>query len=141
MNTLPDKPSELLRLAVEDLKKAEETPYYQINMGNWHQLSWNWETDSSRCEICLAGAVMAFSLGTSRDRSEYPDKFPEDTRSKLLALDLFRQGGIGHALSYIKLTLPDSLPASVRVAVYSINPRLFKKDMLRIANLLEGAGL
>ena len=31
MNKLPDKPSELIRLALDDLEKAEKSPTYEVN--------------------------------------------------------------------------------------------------------------
>lgn len=33
-DTLPDKPSELLKVALADLEKVEESPMYHVNMGS-----------------------------------------------------------------------------------------------------------
>lgn len=55
---LPNKLSELLRIALEDLKKAEQSPEYIINMDNWSL----YNGSTKKCEVCLAGAVVAIEL-------------------------------------------------------------------------------
>ena len=54
MSELPDKPSELIRLALADLRKCEADPRYLIDMAQWHR-----PVTSELCHVCLAGAVMA----------------------------------------------------------------------------------
>lgn len=44
--------SGLIRLALADLRKCEQSPKYKINMDDWH-------VPNSRCSVCLAGSVMA----------------------------------------------------------------------------------
>ena len=56
--TLPNKLSELYRIALEDLKKAEQSPEYIINMNNWSL----YNGSTKKCEVCLAGAVVAIEL-------------------------------------------------------------------------------
>ena len=34
--SLPNQPSELLKLALNDLEQVENDPRYDINMGEWH---------------------------------------------------------------------------------------------------------
>lgn len=64
MKNLPNKASELIRLAIGDLEKAEASERYVIDMGNWHtpENLIKGSLYSDKCAICLAGAVMAFSL-------------------------------------------------------------------------------
>lgn len=33
---LPEKPSELIRLALRDLETVEANPHYEVNMASWH---------------------------------------------------------------------------------------------------------
>lgn len=54
----PDKLSDLIRLALDDLRKCEENPQYTINMHVWYHHS----PDNNRCMVCLAGSVMAQTL-------------------------------------------------------------------------------
>lgn len=58
MTQLPDKPSELIRLAVADLERAEASPDYIIDMGCWHE-----PIPNGLCAVCFAGAVIAGTLG------------------------------------------------------------------------------
>lgn len=59
---LPDKPSELIRLALKDLRKTERQFWkYKIDMDIWHSGK---TSTLSRCSVCLAGAVMAQTLKT-----------------------------------------------------------------------------
>ena len=53
----PSKPSELIRLALRDLRSVERSKKYSVNMHAWHQ-----PLSDQVCEVCLAGAVMARSL-------------------------------------------------------------------------------
>ena len=83
-----NKLHELLTIALDDLKKCEADPTYIINMHEWHV------PRGEQCSICLAGAVMAQSLGAypSEHRSLFSYDAPLDER--LEALDDLRCGGI-----------------------------------------------
>lgn len=86
---LPDKLSELLRLAVKDAKLCEEDSNYELNMSFWHQLV------KDKCIVCLAGSVMAQTLellpeeviGCIEDSG-----FCLDTKKKLTYIDMMRSG-------------------------------------------------
>ena len=83
---LPRKPSDLLALALNDLRKVEKSKKYRVGMYVWHRPA----LDSTPCEVCMAGAVMAKTLGVSRYESRLPDSFPPPVECKLDALDAFR---------------------------------------------------
>ena len=53
--TLPDKPSELIRLALSDLEKCEGDSRYEVDMNEWHVPTQKGHV----CYVCLAGSVMA----------------------------------------------------------------------------------
>jgi hypothetical protein len=137
MTNLPKKPSKLLALALGDLEKCEQDDRYVIDMQTWHI------THGDGCHVCLAGAVLAQSLGCKPD--EDPD-FNDDyyfEALQLYALNEFRNGNI-HT-GFMQLDMLDmfdksSLPASVPVCTYRYSPWLFKNQMREIVELLEGAG-
>lgn len=88
MTKLPKKLSALLRLAVEDAKKCEVDDRYRFDMTSWHtHLVWG---SDSKCAVCMAGAVMAKSLGASILRDFNPEDF-EDAES-LHVIDRMRVG-------------------------------------------------
>lgn len=148
MKKLPNKPSELIKVALADLAKCERSKKYVIEMGNWHVLRPN-----NKCEVCFAGAVMAKTLklgGISLDADWVPRNFgchfDEDTASKLYALDDLRTGDIAEALDVLKvLEVPSSARALVtegmEVCDYRKNKAQFKRDMNRLAKELSKYGL
>lgn len=56
-DTLPDKTSELLKLALKDLLSVESDKDYSVNMYLWHE-----SVRGDSCHVCLAGSVMARTL-------------------------------------------------------------------------------
>ena len=54
MKKLPNKPSELLKVALTDLELVEGDSKYRVDMRNWHTPQYD-----KTCEVCLAGSVMA----------------------------------------------------------------------------------
>lgn len=140
---LPNKPSALIRVAVEDLKKAErDKKTYRINMDDWHVSEKADLNGSGKCEICFAGAVIAFSLGIASNETMNPDDFPKTTKQKLYALDQFRYGEINEALEYLGLENKPRLRllGNDVVTDYEVDPKQFKQDMLEISDTLERLG-
>lgn len=84
---LPDKRSELLRLAIADLQSVAKDSRYKVVMANWHSPS----QSTATCEICLAGAVMVKTLGADISSFADPESFDWDTAAKLYWLDLMRR--------------------------------------------------
>ena len=135
MSQLPDKPSELIRTALDDLVLCEKDDRYVINMHKWHDFRY-------RCEVCLAGAVIAKELGADPETSYSTFNFREESR-KLRALDEFRTGYISVALDV--LDIPEyeqkGIPIAWGVCPYSENRDTFFKDMHNMADMLEEHGL
>ena len=123
MSRLPDRPSDLLELALVDLALAEADGRYLVNMWHWHLpalvasdeaceaclagsvMAFSLGADrlahlpalvasDEACEVCLAGSVMAFSLKADRLAHLAPGDFDKDTTRKLNALDSFRMGHV-----------------------------------------------
>jgi hypothetical protein len=140
---LPDKASELIRLAVADLKAAEKSKEYLVDMGYWHLPDVRCSDNRERCLVCFAGAVMARTMNIPPRSHVDPYAFPTEEKKKLLALDNFRSG-------YVKLGLQELLgwentPITgigfVDVTDYEANPDQFKAEMLAMARGLARVGL
>jgi len=132
---LPDKPSELIRLALADLALCAADPNYAIDMGQWHM------PDHGVCQVCLAGAVMAKSLNASRAAELYPEDFPEN-RQKIKSLDDFRDGRVCSALAYLGHDLSNwgHGARDREITPYRTDPGAFMADMRKLADDLEAAG-
>lgn len=156
---LPKKPSALIRLAIEDLKKAEKSKLYTIDMGRYHSgAEYNPGTCSlPPCIICMAGAVIAFSLGAPPTKSLTPSDFSEEVDTALEAINHLRAGSIGYALEELgtpktkiaKAYKAFGFPKNAEfweaeidtVTDYADDSRKFKKEMLAMADTLESVGL
>lgn len=99
---LPDKPSALIRVALDDLGVIENSPEYRVDMRVWHYPVEDNEGEfTGVCEVCLAGAVMARLSGfnPALDLTPHPAcGYSLDLTNKLLALDWFRAGQIDEGL-------------------------------------------
>jgi len=127
------KLSQWIRLALSDLVKCETDSRYKINMSVWH-------TPNSHCSVCMAGSVMAKTLGA--DITE--DLVPCDGRfdMQLEALDAIRTGDIDGALATVDINyLEFDLPQSVHVTRYCKDRLEWRKDMFKMARRLEAVGL
>ena len=96
MKTLPNKASDLLELAMKDMKMIEKNPLYIIDMGSWH--SPEFQSFEFDCAVCLAGCVMANTLKVNPELPREPEDFNNDIKHKLYAIDDLRQGHVIDAL-------------------------------------------
>ena len=125
---LPNDPSELIRLAIADLEKVEKDSRYEVDMGTWHYGS------GAKCFVCLAGSVMAGTLGTDASESLVPGYFSDDDRNRLHALNCFRAGDISYGLGLLGIYSPAWRRT---IWPYGEDPDRFKRDMLELADFLE----
>lgn len=132
---LPAKPSALIRLALDDLEKCEQSPQYRVDMYLWHA------SHGTRCRVCLAGAVMAQHGGLHPGEDHLPGDFPAHTARKLCALDFFRQGDVGEGL--LELGHEDVFRdfENISVPLYAEDPEGFKDALRDLAMTLEKGGL
>lgn len=140
---LPDKPSQLIRTALADLRFCEENKdKFVINMGSWFSRFID-SDDVSRCHVCLAGATLAArGFDTDVACGAYPNWFSESLQNKLEALDLFRQGYVRSALSGLGIELPDGVPRTIGMPLlYSSSRNVFHEALEDMANMLERYGL
>lgn len=138
---LPDKPSELIRLALRDLEKVEQTPGYVVDMASWHVYQHNMDYGCTACCVCFAGAVIAMESGISLHKGLNPWMFEQSIADKLCTLDDFREGDLRTGLRGMGLEVPAGVPCRVQVVQYRHSPSAFKSCMKAIADLFEGAGI
>jgi hypothetical protein len=113
VDTLPDKPSDLLSVALYDLYACSQDSAYDINFNEWHKplqkrdnTQFSNKTEPDVCQVCFAGSIMAKTLGcdsTQRVEANNVILFHKDTILKLMAVDEFRKGHINSALDIMGL--------------------------------------
>ena len=86
----PDKLWKVVEIALADLKKAESSTEYDVHMNWWHK-------PNGSCTVCLAGSVMAFTLGVPKERNIGDPCRLGKWADALYALDYFRKGDFGGA--------------------------------------------
>lgn len=103
MISLPNKPSELITIALDDMRKVEANPLYSVYMYDWHLPSKPLRNgEVVPCNVCMAGAVMAGTLGAAITDELTPSHyrympaaaFAMGTTEKLQALDDLRRGDL-----------------------------------------------
>lgn len=110
---LPDRLSDLIELALDDLAWVIERPdQYEIKMSVWHRKS----KISGLCQVCLAGSVLARTLGVRADYEEsFFDNLSTRTQDKLHALNEVRMGNVGVALSRMTQGASSSLIGAIQL--------------------------
>lgn len=152
--TLPNKLSALLRLAVADAQKCEADPRYKLDMSQWHE---PWEEDDGVCSVCMAGAVMAQTLGAPIDESYGPYDFerhgsdytPIRLSEKFEHIDSMRRGnlrseirnGFAWGVSTENMDALQAFDNLISSANYDARGRAPWRFYLNGADLLEAAGL
>ena len=138
---LPTTPSELIRAALRDLRAIEADDRYVVDMSRWHGPTMD-NHGQAVCQVCLAGAVMAQTLGAPHDLRIYDDDlagYGYDVQGALLALDFFRLGMMTAGLEMLGYEQSDH---DVSVAEYDpADPEPFHRQMHRRADYLDSQGL
>jgi hypothetical protein len=159
---LPMVMSELIDISLRDLARAEKTPGYAIDMVAWHcpRSMTEYEIVASVCSVCLAGSVMAFSLGVAATVAVVPDsRSMKANRAQLEAINLLRTGEVFEAACRLGMTpkltgrsstcTHDAYAAAryrfeafdTGITGYSTDRALFKRDMRNLGARLRRAGL
>lgn len=129
---LPEKMSDLLKLALMDLEYIENTPGYEVDMEGWVY------TDNDTCFTCLAGAVMVKTLHRDWSHGLCPIDFLTYDCAKLIALNSLRQGKISEASEFL------GRPMETRfefVPLYEKDPNAFKAAINNLIDVLETMGV
>ena len=131
--TLPDNPSALLTVMLRDLRQIEATPGYEVDTTIWHV------PDGASCAVCMAGAVMAVSLGAPRTVTRAPGNFRGNT-NKLYAIDHFRQGDCSYAFWTMSLPEPIGRRFNRTMPKYSKRNKKFHKAVAELIDDLRASG-
>ncbi len=83
---LPDTLHELLWTAIDDARGLDRRKYRPCSD------EWHCPDEDGRCEICLAGSILAATLDCSPKKNFAPWEFPPETHNKLEALEAMRTG-------------------------------------------------
>jgi hypothetical protein len=137
---LPDKPSELIGIAMQVLERVENDSRYAVDMATWHEPNQR----TGICSVCLAGAVMTRVLDPRSEEFmlHRHDIFDDRTRMKLVALDYFRCGYVDAALSLLDIDCNImSLRRRRQITPYETNPHHFREDMNDLVKLLRNHDL
>jgi hypothetical protein len=136
---LPVLPSRLLQLGLEDLRRCEQDPDCQIDLGVWVSFRSN---SKVRRRMSLPGAVMYRQLGIGRWRADHltpgPQLSPPDCRC-LRALRELQSGRVRQA--FRELDLPwGSVRDWVTVTPYHFSRTQFLQDLQQLVHALEIRG-
>jgi hypothetical protein len=130
---LPEKLSDCILLALEDLQKCEVDPRYKIWMSAWHE-------PHERCYVCLAGSVMAQTLNANLFESLGPANYSKHNNKRLMALNSIRAGHVRTAMSYMGIIPGWDAMQDVDVSPYHHSPTAFTRDLTKIAMNLKELG-
>lgn len=136
-NPLPEKLSDCILVALEDLERCEAHERYEIKMSMFHNPALS---PPGMCAVCLAGATIA-------PRANYTpmhvpiDELDDYTKRRVHALDAVKGGRISTAFDeYLGQRAPDRIDGFVVVTQYHRDPAAFKSDLRKIAALLKEHG-
>ena len=145
-STLPTQPSALIRLALADLRACEADDRYVVDMSDWHRPAY--DDDREVCAVCLAGAVLAQTLGAPHEHAISTAGLAEygcDVQGPLLALDRFRRGEISAGLDWLhhdQSELSEEWQQYASEVVYDkSDPEAFHARMNSLADYLASCGL
>ena len=85
--SLPDKLSDLLALALRDMRAVKKLKSRVFDMDCFHYVR-----ADGKCAMCMAGAVMDRTLGVSLHETCGPSNYDSRTSNKLWAIDSMRAG-------------------------------------------------
>ncbi len=147
------KPNELIRLGVGCMKLVLSDERYEISMGGWHQPIYKDDNPIPIiCQVCMAGAVMAKSLGCDPRLSYSPGFFEgEYVESRvysashaaydpLHAINNFREGDVWDGLETLGLVGDVTNELDRIIVEYAASPDKFFEQMEKLADDLEAAG-
>lgn len=142
-DTLPNKMSELLKLAMKDLAKVEkQKKKYDIYMHDWYIPKD--EFYKEKCQVCLAGSVLATTckLGDSANFNfeNNSNGLPQSLERKLVAINALRVGEVQEAFGILNPLL--NLEGLDRNIIdYQTSKKLFKKEINQLIKDLEKVNL
>ena len=128
------KPSELIRVALNDLMRCYNDSEYVVSMGAWHV------PNLASCQVCLAGAVMAKTLGSDSNQLFGPSSFSRPIDSILWALNELRMGAVSSAFGYLELGFAGGSKFNRDITSWHVDSIRFMGDMNQLADDLHAEG-
>lgn len=121
---LPSKLSDLLELAVRDAQKCEAQPErFRLDMGKWHS-----PLNSGVCAVCMAGAVLAQTVGMGDDKEIIWSDL--DDWSGVRAINEMRTGDFCDAAVILDVALSDDRVAAALLTA----ERLVKENLPEVSD-------
>ena len=119
--SLPDRPSALIRAALEALEIQERK--HVVRPGLWK------EKVDTHVYLSLTGCVMV--------QNDLHYDTDTETWRKLCAIDCFERGNLFGAYSCLRGWSEPSIPNRVRVTPYNVDHKQFKNDLRGISDRLR----
>ena len=122
-----DKPSELLQVAIQDIKSLDREVYMPdaFNFHNPTRLTTGENGLGNRCLVCDAGAVIAGTLNGTPSANLFPGKYEPAIEARLCAIDSLRRGsvlGAMHAMNLVDGRNPERSFAKIEADTAHIEP-------------------
>jgi hypothetical protein len=126
---LPDKPSDLIEVALTDLERVERDDRYKIAMGEWHE-------PNGKCSVCLAGAVIS---RVAQPNEYWTPGLMNDFvfAEKLRAINYFRAGMVASALHTLNIPFPEGLTYDLPIPEYENDRDGFYTGLRAMVGLLR----
>lgn len=116
LKVLPRKMSALIRIALADIRKAEKSDKFVVDMGTWYNPNKDLicrindddiiVSERKVCVACAAGSVMAFSLGLGADSTPKSGSYllnSDENSDQLNAINSLRRGDTQNAAERLGL--------------------------------------
>jgi len=132
----PKKLSDAMQMALADEMKAHKSPLHRVVMNDWHE-----PMIDGKCEVCFAGALMAFSLKHDVNETFQEMTFGDGWHGVFSALDDVRRGWVEMALQSMSISAYNMPYPIKKVTGYQVNREQWRKDMFKIVKDLEVKGL
>ena len=97
---LPNNLIDLIQIAIDDMRKVKADNRYRICMSVWH------EEYKGKCEVCMAGAILAKTFKTPINRTINRYHYGENNAIKFGIIDSIRYGDFGWSFVELDWRIP-----------------------------------
>lgn len=132
-DSLPNKPSSLIFLAVDCLREIQKSVNYELNQSVEHAFS----SITDITYVSVAGAVMARSFNIDPKENAVPNCFQPEIQKKLEALNYFSTGNIQTGLTILGIQEDYKGEACYPKPFSWSNIRDLTCDLIQLGNYLK----
>lgn len=111
------KLSELVRIAIDDMKKIKADDRYEFDVDEWHR----YDKNTGLCSVCVAGSVMAGTMELFPNTTGVPSDFDHRTSDLLDLLDDLRAEITGTISNTLEKLGMDSAAEFIQYGEWYIN--------------------